>query len=188
MADQVDRLAERWARHYAGILSGPWQIWGRIARINDLFREALTRELRAHAIGYKEFQTLGALVLAGPPHEANPGELASLTLLTSGGTTSLLTRMEEKGLITRRSDPGDARGVIVKLTEAGAATFRAALVDVNRIEHRFLRALSSKEKKRIVQLLRSLLEGIEKPSGNTRTKRLSLLLEQLAPGGDTAAE
>jgi DNA-binding MarR family transcriptional regulator len=175
MADQVDRLAERWAHHYAGVSTGPWQIWGRIVRLNDLFVEALSRALRVHGIGYKEFQTLGALVLAGPPHEANPGELASLTLLTSGGTTSLLTRMEEKGLITRRSHPCDARGVIVKLTEAGADTFREAIVDVNRVEHQFLIGLSGKERERVVQLLRNLLEGVEQPVAERPSKRLSRL-------------
>lgn len=51
---------------------------------------------------------------------ATPSELARQTGLTSGATTAMLDRLERAGLIERRSNPNDRRGVLITPTESAA--------------------------------------------------------------------
>jgi DNA-binding MarR family transcriptional regulator len=64
---------------------------------------------------------------------ARPSELQHATGLSSGGTTKLLDRLEELGVVARRRDvAGDRRGVSVALTASGrrrTARILAALGD-----------------------------------------------------------
>jgi len=53
-------------------------------------------------------------------------ELGTLLYLDSGTLTPLLKRLEKKGLLTRRRDPGDERSVIVELTKKGESLQRQA--------------------------------------------------------------
>ena len=45
-------------------------------------------------------------------------------LLTQPSVSRLLDRLAVRGLVSKRSDPSDARGTIVALTDAGLAVFR----------------------------------------------------------------
>jgi DNA-binding MarR family transcriptional regulator len=49
----------------------------------------------------------------GAPYERSPRELMRATLLSSGGMTKRLDRLEEAGLIERRPDPGDRHSEIL---------------------------------------------------------------------------
>ena len=46
-------------------------------------------------------------------------ELADAVMLSKSGLSRLVDRMEEAGLVRRESCPGDARGVMAALTDAG---------------------------------------------------------------------
>ena len=69
----------------------------------------LTNERIARSIGLNvvDFQTYGVLVRQGEP--MTPGQVAQETELPSSTTTRVLDRLEAKGLIERRPDPGDRR-------------------------------------------------------------------------------
>jgi DNA-binding MarR family transcriptional regulator len=54
-------------------------------------------------------------------------ELARWVLLSSGGMTNRLDRMEEAGLVRRGPDPTDRRGVLVELTPRGRRVIDAAI-------------------------------------------------------------
>ena len=163
MADQdrLDFLTENWAATRPEIDITPWGIWGRITRINEIFLSCVGRTLKGHALTYSEFQTLGALVLSGDPYEGNPNQIAAFNLLTSGGLANLLGRMEREGLIARRPDPEDRRGVIVRLTQTGLSHFNEAVADENRLEHEMVAALTNTEKTILALLLRKLLLSID---------------------------
>ena len=50
---------------------------------------------------------------------ATPTELARHTGLTSGATTAMLDRLEKAGLIERRPNPDDRRGILVVPAKSG---------------------------------------------------------------------
>jgi DNA-binding MarR family transcriptional regulator len=69
----------------------------------------LTNERIARSIGLNvvDFQAYGVLLRHGEP--MTPGRLARTTELPSSTTTRVLDRLEAKGLVERRPDPGDRR-------------------------------------------------------------------------------
>ena len=154
-------MSDEWALRAANLDIRPWQVWGRITRINDIFLLKLNKILSQNDLSYSELQTLGALIVSGPPYELNPNTISRHNLLTSGGMTNVLTRMEKKGLITRRKDARDRRGVIVSVTERGLDIFETVIVAENAIEHRLIKGLSETERTVIAVVLRKLLLSID---------------------------
>ncbi|WP_235994446.1 bifunctional helix-turn-helix transcriptional regulator/GNAT family N-acetyltransferase [Nonomuraea montanisoli] len=60
-------------------------------------------------------------------HHAEPmetGDLRGLLGLDAGYLSRILSRLEGDGLLSRERSPGDARKQVVRLSEAGVATFR----------------------------------------------------------------
>ena len=65
--------------------------------------------------------------------------IAQEQVLTTGGATRLVDRMEAAGLVTREESPADRRGKLVRLTPLGEeTTVRAAVVHVENIKQHFL--------------------------------------------------
>lgn len=159
--DRLDRLSREWAENRSDMDITPWQVWGRITRINDIFLSRLSKLLGQHGLNYTELQTLGALIVGGPPYEAKPNAISRHNLLTSGGMTNVLTRMEKKGLIERRKDEQDRRGVIVSVTEQGLAAFEAVIVRENEIEHQLLQKIEPSDREAVSGILRQILLSID---------------------------
>jgi DNA-binding MarR family transcriptional regulator len=55
-------------------------------------------------------------------------ELAHATMLSSGGMTRLVGRLEQRGLIRRDLDPDDARAFHASLTDAGRSSLAQARI------------------------------------------------------------
>lgn len=82
-----------------------------VLRLARRLRTEWTEELTSTQLG-----TLGLLVREGPmPISA----LAALERVKAPSMTRTVTNLEGLGLVRRRSDPGDARVVVVEATEAG---------------------------------------------------------------------
>jgi DNA-binding MarR family transcriptional regulator len=104
-----------------------------------------------------EFDVLAALRRAGAPYELSPGRLVDRTLVTSGTMTNRVDRLAARGLVQRRPDPDDRRGVLVALTEDGRRTVDSAMADLLASETELLRPLDEPGRDRLVVLLRRLL-------------------------------
>jgi DNA-binding MarR family transcriptional regulator len=155
--DHLDFLSDNWHATRPEMDISPWQVWGRTTRLYELFLIRVNAALARHHLTFTEFQTLGALVLAGPPYRANPKQIGRFNLLTSGGLANLLGRMEREGLVERSPDSTDKRAVTVQLTDLGLRAFNQAVVEENRIEHGMLAGLSEEERDILGMLLRKLL-------------------------------
>jgi DNA-binding MarR family transcriptional regulator len=59
-----------------------------------------------------------------PEHRLRMHELASAILVTRGGLTRLVARIEQAGLLQREPDPEDGRGLYAALTERGMEALR----------------------------------------------------------------
>ncbi|HET7475895.1 MAG TPA: MarR family transcriptional regulator, partial [Dermatophilaceae bacterium] len=110
-----------------------------------------------HGLERWEFDVLAALRRSGYPYELSPGVLVQQTLVTSGTMTNRVDRLERRGLVHRRPDPADRRGVIVALTEAGRAAVDAALADLLDRERSLLEGLTAADQRALADLLRRLL-------------------------------
>src|SRR3954471_6538113 len=135
MRDDVDELAESWARERPDLDLAPVAVFSRISRLARHLDLARREAFAEHAIEVWEFDVLAALRRAGEPYELSPGRLLRETLVTSGTMTNRGDRLMARGLVERLPDPRDRRGVLVRLTPEGRACVDhafAALLDAER--------------------------------------------------------
>jgi DNA-binding MarR family transcriptional regulator len=91
------------------------------------------------------FEALGCLI-ADEDGRRRMSELAETLLLTRGGTTRLVARLEEAGLVTREIPPSDRRATYAVLTDAGRDAFATAKpVQVEVVERHFTDALDTED-------------------------------------------
>jgi DNA-binding MarR family transcriptional regulator len=76
----------------------------------------------------------------------SPKALLDTLILTSGGLSNLLRRLEKAGHIRRMADETDGRGVIVELTERGRKLVEPAMRDHAETERRLIAMLSPEER------------------------------------------
>ncbi|GAA4608847.1 DNA-binding MarR family transcriptional regulator [Actinoplanes octamycinicus] len=95
------------------------QGWRRLAALHGLIETALERELQAgHRLSVVEFTVLDALSRQDGWH-MRMQQLARAAALSSSATTRLVTRLEDRGLLTRILCADDRRGIYTELTAAG---------------------------------------------------------------------
>lgn len=96
--------------------------------------------------------------------EVSQRQLADDLTLTSSGTTRLIDRMEDAGLVRRVPSPGDRRVALVEPTAEGRTAFlRAAAVHAHVVEEYFVRPLAAEDYARLTaalgQIDKALREG-----------------------------
>jgi DNA-binding MarR family transcriptional regulator len=92
----------------------------------------LTNERIARSIGLNvvDFQTYGVLLRNAEP--MTPGQVSQATELPSSTTTRVLDRLEGKGMLERRPDPGDRRKTWVHALPFDDERVGAAYADIVR--------------------------------------------------------
>ena len=108
-----------------------------------------------------EFDVLAALRRSGAPFRMTPTELYGVTMLSSGGMTARLDRLEKSGLIERLPNPADRRGTLVQLSDKGRDLIERALPAHSANETRILAPLTDEEQKQFGRLMAKLLAGIQ---------------------------
>src|ERR1019366_1898609 len=68
-----------------------------------------------------ELLMLDALRLGGAPYAASHSQLQKTLAMTGGGITKCIDRLQQMGLVQRRADPSDGRGVVVAMTRSAHA-------------------------------------------------------------------
>jgi DNA-binding MarR family transcriptional regulator len=157
MPDEIDRIVEEWNRVRPDLDVSPTHTLQRITRLGLLQDVSFGRTFARHGLSWGEYVVLAALRRAGPPYRMNPTTLYGAVMLSSGGMTKRLDRLERAGLVKRLADPADRRGRLVELTAKGLALVDRAVVDHLANEEHLLGALSASERAALADLLRKLL-------------------------------
>jgi len=157
LSDEVDDLVAAWRAERPDLDVQPLQVLSRISRLARHLDRARRSAFAAHGLESWEFDVLSALRRQGPPYRLSPGALLHATLVTSGTMTNRIDRLAAAGLVRRRPDPQDKRGVLVVLTDEGRDRVDAALADLLGSEEALLAGLSRDERATLAGLLRVLL-------------------------------
>jgi DNA-binding MarR family transcriptional regulator len=118
-----------------------------------------------HGITVGEFDVLAALRRGGAGTALTPTTLARVSMVSPGGMTNRLNRLEASGLITRRPDPDDRRGSLVELTERGAAVADRAVEDLVAAEREVFGRLAEAERRQLDRTLDTLIERFDELAG-----------------------
>ena len=128
-------------------------LWLILWRAHDALREHAERHVESLGLGFSDFGAMEYLFHKGP---APVNTIGAKIRLTSGSITAAVDRLEKKGLVERRSDPGDRRARVVHLTEAGRKIIGCAFAGHEAAMERAARGLSAEERERAAELLKKL--------------------------------
>jgi DNA-binding MarR family transcriptional regulator len=137
------------------------EILSRASRLVRLSRKWIEPVFARHDLDSGEFDVLATLQRSGPPYCQRPTELYQSLMITSGGLTDRLNRLEKKGFIERTVPETDRRSALVRLTAHGLKTIDAAFAEDMTVEAELLGALSDDERRQLATLLARLLGDME---------------------------
>jgi DNA-binding MarR family transcriptional regulator len=159
--DAVDAILAQWHEQRPDLDPSAKAVTGRIIRLAGRFQQAYADAFAPLGINDGDYGVLAALRRQGEPYELTPTALARQMMMTSGGMTAAIDRVERKGLATRAPNPADRRGSLVRLTEEGKRVVDEAMARHVAVEQRLVAGLDADEQARLAAGLRALLRSLE---------------------------
>ncbi len=132
--------------------------WHRLLQVSSRTLREIDRELDLHhRLSVNEFDVLITLDNS-PERKLRMTDLAREVMLSSGGLTRLVGRLEQRGLVRREPDPVDARSFHASLTDAGARRLAEARTTHDAvIQETFGRPLSNAQLGALARALNTIL-------------------------------
>tara|TARA_R110000787_G_scaffold143488_1_gene257121 strand:+ start:12817 stop:13371 length:555 start_codon:yes stop_codon:yes gene_type:complete len=156
--DRAARAVAQWSALYPDWDLRPMELLGRLGETAAVISRDHQAPLFAeHGLQPGEFDVLAALRRSGEPFEMTPTRLFEITMMSSGGMTARLDRLERRKLIKRRPSPVDRRGVLVSLSDKGLALIDRAVPEHLANQAELTACLSDKELATLSGLLAKLL-------------------------------
>jgi DNA-binding MarR family transcriptional regulator len=154
--DSVDDIVDAWERERPDLDFAPLKVLSRVWRLSKHLDRTRRAAFATADLESWEFDVLSALRRAGAPHQLSPKTLLEQTLVSSGTMTNRIDRMTERGLVERRTDPNDGRGILVSMTNEGRGRVDSAITALVTAEGELLVRLTKTDQERIAALLRKL--------------------------------
>ena len=159
--DGVDRIIAEWARERPDLDTTAMAVFGRVFRLSRMGGDHVERAYADYGIGRAEFDVLATLRRSGEPYQLSPGALAESMMLSSGGTTARLDRLEKAGLVERIPSASDRRSVLVRLTGRGREIIDDAVAAGLEEQRRLLSHMPPAKVRQLSDLLRVALQDVE---------------------------
>jgi DNA-binding MarR family transcriptional regulator len=167
--DAVDAILEQWRRELPEVDATPMAVFGRIHRVFLRYHAYVTDVFADYGINAAAFDILAALRRHGAPYRQTAGALADTSLITSGGISLRVDRLEKAGLVTRERDEVDKRVVYVQLTDPGLELIEKVAAAHFANEHDLLVGLVPSERRQLAQLLSRLERSLDVYETMSRT-------------------
>jgi MarR family 2-MHQ and catechol resistance regulon transcriptional repressor len=129
------------------------KLWVVLARAYAAVEAQLAADIGQHDLTVTEFGILEALHHKGP---LLLGEIQKKVLVTSGGITYLVDRLETKGLVRRENCPTDRRARYAVLTPAGSRLIARIFPGHAAVIGDLFSTLTAREQEQAAVLLRRL--------------------------------
>ncbi len=162
--DDVDRILNQWRRELPNLDVSAMGPVGRLSRVSHVNAGRMGETFARHGLNAAGFDVLATLRRSPPPYALSPGELMASMMITSGTTTNRIEQLAKQGLVTRTTDPRDARRAVVELTKKGFEIINVAVLEHVETQKALLASLSNNEIALLDGLLRKLLEAKETKS------------------------
>ena len=156
--DFVDRMLDEIHAQTPGVDTRPMAAISRILRAAMFFQAAMNRIAGRAGLTYRELLLLAALRRAAPSFCLNPGQLLKECFAPSSTMTRQLDHLTSLGLVERKPDPNDRRGVLVRLTARGKRLIDSTLTLGVLSDERELQAIYKLSPEQIETLNRTLHE------------------------------
>lgn len=155
--DFVDQLISEWLDTMPSLDLSGLPIIARIVRMSYYISQFVDENFARYNLNIGEFEVLAALA-RNPDRQLSPKDLQKKILISSGGLSNRINRLEEKKYIVRMPDPSDRRGVIVKITPEGRKLTLEVVVSHVAIEKALVQRLNEADQKQLAGLLKKLIK------------------------------
>ena len=163
--DNVSRIVREACLAWPAYDASSLEVVLRLLRAYHFLDQELIRGLVDCEVSPGEFGVLIELRLAKPPYRMTPTQLYNRLLVTSGGMTGRIDRLQRRGLVCRSPDPEDRRSILVELTDRGLELIEGASRTHFRIMEHLTQGLTSGDCECLAGLLRKLLFDLESSLG-----------------------
>jgi DNA-binding MarR family transcriptional regulator len=144
-SDRVGAGMDRWRREFPDIDCSGKAVVGRLLHLNEVMLKEVNRVLGKRRLKYPAYAVMATLRVERAPYRMTPKRLLETLILTSGGLSNILRRLEKARYVRRLADENDGRGVVVELTEHGRRVVEPAMRDHAETERRLVAMLSREE-------------------------------------------
>lgn len=161
--DALDVIRGHLAETHPDLDTSGLAVTGRLLRAASRLDALRAERLQAHDLTVADFDVLATIRRRQGRTGINPSTLQDAVMISSGGMTKRLDRLESAGLVRRKPDPEDRRGVIVQLTRSGRRRIDAALVSLLEREREDIETAlpNAADRDTLVGLLRPVLRCLE---------------------------
>ncbi|MGX1914666.1 MarR family winged helix-turn-helix transcriptional regulator [Streptomyces phaeochromogenes] len=156
-ADPVDAIIDQWAAVRPDLDTAAMEVFGRVFRLSRAMGDRMEKTYARLGISRGEFDVLATLRRSGAPYALSPRQLSATLMLTTGGMTGRLDKLERAGLLRRSPDPHDRRALQVTLTDKGLTLVDEAVGAGLAVQTEALSSLDEEQADQLADLLRQLL-------------------------------
>lgn len=161
MTDRASRAAAQWAVARPDLDLPPMEALGRLHEASILVARERQAPLYArYGLQHGEFDVLATLRRAPSPDGLTPTALYEATMMSSGGMTARLDRLQKARLIERTPHPSDRRASLVRLSGKGFELIEALMPLHMETTRDVLAPLSGEEQATLNTLLARLIGGL----------------------------
>lgn len=154
--DAIDAILEQWSEERPELDTASLGIVIRVMSLYRAFVRQADRALQPLGLELHEYDVLAALRRQGKPYSLTATRLARATGLSTGAMTNRVDKLAGRGMVSRRQDSKDRRGVIVMLTAAGRRAIDDAIQLRLDAADDSLSSISVRERKQLAALLRKV--------------------------------
>jgi len=155
--DAVDDILQQWSEERPELDTAPLGVVIRVMALYRSFYRDANRALQPLALELWEYDVLSALRRQGRPFALAATRLARATDLSGGAMTNRINRLERRGLVRRRPDKEDRRGVIVILSAKGRRVIDEAIRFRLDAARESVCGLTANEQEQLAGLLRRIM-------------------------------
>ncbi|MFP8966314.1 MarR family winged helix-turn-helix transcriptional regulator [Pokkaliibacter sp. CJK22405] len=159
----VALVSEHWPQLNHPNAPGLWSLY----RTHDRLLEVYASIIAPFGLQVADSEALCALRSSDAQYTLSPKALGYFMLISSGGLTKVLKRLEGQGWVERLANPEDGRSQLVKLTPAGKVCIEAAMGAVSEFEKQVSSVLTHDEHAQLYSMLDRLTQKIDELSQST---------------------
>ena len=145
-------------------------IWRSISSISSAWAKIGEKKLNESGIGLMEYRVLKTLRIKGPMPMIR---IAEHNMITQGWVTSLVDRLEERGLVRRIRNSEDRRVVTIEATPEGVSLYNSVKTIHQKFVSEALSALGPEEKSTVMRLLSLIEKSVTGPQNTNRLEESS---------------
>ncbi len=154
--EEVDSLISDWGAERPDLAMESVRIFLPLRRALQAAERRRAAILAAFGLTPAMFDVLVALRRSGPPYIQTPSDMTRVLVLSAGGVSQRLERLEQAGLVERTVGTGDRRVIHVRLTDLGLKTLDSLMTRYMAHEEELLRGMPVHDRAQLARLLLQL--------------------------------